>query len=192
MKKTIVALLLGTLVLSGCGWLHSDKSWNRAKQENPLEIPPNMNRPNVSDALSIPTVNAQQERQASTPSSPNMLHLDTDVDSTYKRVGLALGNGDFGTIASQSDSEHTYQVAMTPKMQLGSSQSFMQKHFSNAQGTDGTQGKDASAASGGAAPGPRVVVQVKPAAGGGSDVSATGDPQAVARLMTALKARLGG
>jgi len=195
MKKTIVALLLASLVLSGCGWLHSDKSWKRAQQENPLEIPPNMNRPDVSDALSIPTVNAQKPQkadQAKAPSAPNMLHLNSDVESAYKRVGLVLGNGDIGTIAAQDDSAHTYQVTMAPKMQLGSSQSFLQRHFSNAPGAAG-QASGATADAGAAsAPAPKVTVQVKAAAGGGSNVTASGDPQQVARLMSALKSRLGG
>jgi uncharacterized lipoprotein len=192
MKKIIVALVLSTVMLSGCGLFHSDKAWKEAKQENPLEIPPNMDRPNVSDALTIPSVNAQQA-QTQTPStstaSPGVLHLDSDVTAAYKRVGLALGNGDIGSVTSQSDSSHTYQVAMGSKMQIGSSKGFLQRHFSNTQNAD-AQGADASA--GGAAQAPSVTVQVKAAPGGGSDVTATGDPQQVARLMSALKARLGG
>lgn len=191
MKKIIVALVLSTLTLSGCGLFHSGKPWKDAKQENPLEIPPNMNRPNVSDALTIPSVNAQQAPPAApTPAAqPGVLHLNGDVGTAYKRVGLALGNGDIGNITSQSDSNHTYQVAMATKMQIGSSKGFLQRHFSNTQNADGA---GASASSDAGAQAASVTVQVTAAPEGGSNVSATGDPQQVARLMTALKARLGG
>jgi uncharacterized lipoprotein len=191
MKKTTVALMLCTVMLSGCGLFHSGKPWKDAKQENPLEIPPNMDRPNVSNALTIPTVNAQQSQPAPA-AKPGVLHLDSDVDTAYKRVGLILGNGDIGSITSQSDSSHTYQVAMASKMQLGSSQGFLERHFSNAQNAD-KAGNGSSAAADATAQAPSAVtVQVSAAAGGGSDVSASGDPQQVARLMSALKSRLGG
>ncbi|MEJ2481007.1 MAG: hypothetical protein P8Y78_12745 [Acidihalobacter sp.] len=196
MKKIIVALMLSTTMLSGCGLFHSDKPWKDAKQENPLEIPPDMDRPNVSNALTIPSVNAQQasqtrQTQTAATAAPGVLHLDSDVVTAYKRVGLVLGNSDIGSITSQSDKNHTYQVAMASKMKLGSSQGFLERHFSNAQNADA----NGSGAAGGADAGtraPSVTVQVSPAAGGGSDISATGDPQQVARLMSALKSRLGG
>jgi uncharacterized lipoprotein len=192
MKKIIVALVLvSTVMLSGCGLFHSDKAWEKAKQENPLEIPPNMDRPNVSDALTIPSVNADHATQAMASSStPGALHLSGDVDSAYKRVGLALGNGDIGSVVSQSDSEHTYHVAMASKMQLGSSQGFMQRHFSNTQNKQAASGDASSSAA--PAQSANVLVQVTAAPDGGSQVSASGDPQQVARLMNALKARLGG
>ena len=188
MKKIIVAMLLSTLMLSGCGLFHSDKSWKKAQQESPLEIPPQLDRPNVSEALAIPTVNADHEEEA-TASSRGTLHLNTDVDSAYKRVGLALGNGDIGSIVSQSDTGHTYQVAMASKIQIGSSQGFLQRHFSN---TQNPAGEDSSSGSSSGQPVANVTVQVMPAAGGGSEVRASGDPQQVAKLMNVLKSRLGG
>jgi len=190
MKKITVALMLSTVMLSGCGLFHSGKAWKDAKQENPLEIPPDMDRPNVSNALSIPTVNAQQAQPAAA-AKPGVLHLDSDVETAYKRVGLIIGNGDIGSITSQSDSSHTYQVAMASKMKIGSSQGFLERHFSNAQDA-GAAGNGASGSADASAQAPSVTVQVSAAAGGGSNVSATGDPQQVARLMSALKARLGG
>ncbi len=69
MKKTLAVLLLSAGVLSGCSLFHSSKPWKDAKQENPLEIPPGMDRPNVSNALTIPSVNAQQA-PASAASAP--------------------------------------------------------------------------------------------------------------------------
>ncbi|MBB6183733.1 hypothetical protein [Oleiagrimonas soli] len=188
MKKILVALVLSTVLLSGCGLFRSSKSWQKAKQENPLEIPPNMDRPNVSEALTIPTVNAQHE-QTDANARPGTLHLPGDVDSAYKRVGLALGNGDIGSIANQNDAEHTYQVAMDSKMELGSNQGFLQRHFSNTQNAPSDTSSDSSSSEKTKS---TVLVQVKADAAGGSTVSASGDPQLVGRLMGALRARLGG
>lgn len=196
MKKIVViAPALLALVLSGCGLFHSSKPWQQARQENPLEIPPKMDRPDVSDALTIPRVNAQQSDDAGSSSANggaqiNSLHLDSGVDAAYKRVGLALGNGDIGSVISQSDVTHTYQVAMKPKLDVSSGKGFFARHFSNAQQAPQESGK---AAAGESRPkGPMVTVQVSAAEAGGSTVTAQGDPQQVLHLMDALKARLGG
>lgn len=197
MKKIVViAPVLFAVLLSGCGLFHSSKAWEDAKQENPLEIPPQMDRPDVSDALTIPRVNAQQNEDASTGAASgaagmrNSLHLNNGVDEAYKRVGLALGNGDIGSVVSQSDMTHTYQVAMKSQLDIGSKKGFFQRHFSNTQNAPEAPGQGTQDESG--AKGPTVTVQVNAAEAGGSTVTAQGDPQQVALLMDALKARLGG
>lgn len=64
MKKVLIAMLAAAVLLSGCGLFHSNKDWKSAKQENPLEVPPNLDRPDVSDALTIPTVNPTPDKTA--------------------------------------------------------------------------------------------------------------------------------
>jgi uncharacterized lipoprotein len=195
MNKTVIALTLAlsTAALAGCSIFHSDKKpWEQAKQERPLEIPSSMDRPSVSEALVIPTVNAQHQTAQAPANAVNatILHLDSGVDKAYKRVGLALGNGDMGSITAQSEADHTYQVAMKSKLDIGSNTGFLQRHFSNTQSSPDASG--ASSSSSGDKPAVIVTLRVEPAAGGGSTVSAQGDPQQAARLISTLKARLGG
>jgi uncharacterized lipoprotein len=197
MKKivAIAPVLLVAALLSGCGLFHTSKPWQSAKQENPLEIPPNMDRPDVSDALTIPRVNAQSEEADSASSAPssamptNKVHLKGNVGKAYKRVGLALGNGDIGDVIAQSELTHTYQVAMKSKLDVGAKKGFFARHFSNTQDQPGRDSADAASTTG--ARGSTVTVQVTAAAEGGSTVTAQGDPKQVSQLMDALKARLG-
>ncbi len=55
MKKLLVALLLSTLLVSGCSYLSSHRhAWENAKQENPLELPPGLDRPVTNGTMNIP------------------------------------------------------------------------------------------------------------------------------------------
>lgn len=189
MKKFVVALVLATVALSGCGLFRSSKSWEKAKQENPLEIPPGMDRPSVSEALVIPSVNAPKQAASAASANATSLHLDDDVDSAYRRVGLALERGDLGTVSAQDESAHSYQVTMSAQQGIESNKGFFERHFSNTQNAPDQPG--AGAAPTNASKGPVVNVRVEPAAAGGSTVSVQGDAEQAARLAAALKARLG-
>src|SRR5215469_13453206 len=101
MKKSplVVALpvlALSAMLLSGCGMFRSQKAWETAKQESPLEIPPGLDTPSSSAALVIP------EQGANNPTSNGATArlgesggqqiadgfvLNDNVDNTYRRVG---------------------------------------------------------------------------------------------------------
>lgn len=52
MKKLLIALCVAALLmLSGCG---TNGAWKKAKQENPLQIPPGLDHPATTNALTIP------------------------------------------------------------------------------------------------------------------------------------------
>lgn len=206
MKKLLTALILSTLVLSGCGAFRSHHAWKKAKQENPLEIPPGMDRPATADALSIPPPSGHQADEAAagqdaaaTPSAPapaarpanaTSMHLDGDVDTAYKRVGLALQQGDLGAVTAQDPAAHTYQVSVASQASLGdSSGGFLQKHFSNLQ-KEGSEGGDAGTAEAGGES--KVTLTVSAAADGGSEVQANGNQEQAARIISALSSRIGG
>lgn len=198
MKKLLIALIVSTLVLSGCGMFRAQHAWKKAKQENPLQIPPEMDRPSTAAALTIPPP-TDTSGQASTSPAPETtlanatrMHLSDDVDTAFKRVGLALQQGGLGTVTAQDPARHTYQVSMGKGPELGSSQGFLQKHFSNMQasGDDATTSSSGKLGSGQGTS--TVTIQVAPARGGGSTVSASGDPQQAAHVISGLSGRLGG
>src|SRR5699024_2079113 len=120
------------------------------------------------------------------------MHLSSDVDTAYKQVGLVLQQGGIGTVTGQDPAQHSYQLSVAPKSGMGSTQGFMQKHFSNLQnkqgstssGNESTLGQDQGAST--------VTLVVSPAQGGGSTVSAHGDPQQAARVISVLSGRIGG
>lgn len=193
MKKLLIAMALSALMLSGCGMFRSQKAWEKAQQETPLEIPPGLDHPSASAALVIPPP-PQGQAQDATAAAPapaatqdaTSLQLADDVETAYRRVGQALERGDLGTVSAQDDAAHTFQLDVRSQSVAGQEQGFFQKHFSNAQQEDKP---DALAAGGAVA---TVIVKVAAGANGGSTISAQGDPQQAARVISVLKGRLGG
>ena len=135
MKKLLTALILSTLVLSACGAFRSEHAWKKAKQENPLQVPPGMDRPSTAAALTIPPPNEAASTAATPTAAPaaasaparetaanaTQMHLPGDVDTAYKRVGLALQQGGAGSVTAQDPAQHTYQLSVASKPALGGS-----------------------------------------------------------------------
>lgn len=193
MKRLPIVLAAATLALSGCGLFATHHAWKEAQQENPLQIPPGMDRPSTTAALTIPPPAKKHEPEAKATAlaaNATSMHLADDVATAYKRVGLALQNGDIGTVTAQDEAQHTYRLSVSSKPVLGTSQSFLQKHFSNIN----QQPTNASAINDDAAAANAVVVTLKvaPSKGGGSTISASGDPQQSVRVISVLDSRLAG
>ncbi len=205
MKTLLIALALSTLMLSGCGMFRSHHAWKQAKQENPLQIPPGLDRPATTDALTIPpppagstqATPAQGAKPAAKPAQTlapgsTRMHLSDDVDTAFKRVGLALQRGDLGSVTSQDAATHTYQLSVDTRPALGESQGFLQKHFSNLQKNPGDEKASGGSALNRSNGSVTVTLKVSPASGGGSTVAASGDPQQAAHVISVLSGRLGG
>jgi uncharacterized lipoprotein len=140
-------LIIG-LLSGGCDFMHrhfgrDDTVYQRSVQERPLEVPPGLDHPDTSGALSIPepvqapapgTATGSSEPVtgiAGTPdatpgavppqvsTSPGVvvsgegLLVNDNPDSTYRRVGLALQRGGEATIAGRDDAAHSYTVRTT-------------------------------------------------------------------------------
>jgi len=208
MKKLLIALILSMLVLSGCGLFGKNHAWKEAQQENPLQIPPGLDRPSTSAALTIPppsnTASATAAQQAPAPAnapaasgSPMQMHMAEDVADAYTRVGVALQQGGLGTVTGQDAAQHVYELSIDTGPELGSSQSFLQKHFSNLnQPQAETQSDDdasASALTADQGSATTVTLTVSPAkSGSGSIVRAQGNPKQAVHVISVLRGRLGG
>lgn len=195
MKKTslavaLPALALTGLLLSGCGLFRSEKAWQNAKQESPLEIPPGLDTPSATAALVIPpagsnqpTANGATARVGNTPSSiTDGFILADNVDETYRRVGEALANGDIGTLQGHDDAAHTYNLSVMASDQPTEKTGFFGRMF----------GKGSSSSSGPSVAPRSVVVSVNTSGQGSSEVRAQGDAAAVAKVVDSLKSRMGG
>jgi uncharacterized lipoprotein len=196
MKKSPLALAmpvlaLSALLLSGCGMFRSEKAWETAKQETPLEIPPGLDTPSTSAALVIPEAGANNPTANGATAhvgkgggviADGFVLADT-VDNAYRRVGQALEQGDIGQVVSHDDAGHTYTLNVVASAAQGSKPGFFRRMFGG--------GKKDTAAAPGTAP-HQVQLTVGPSGQNASEVRAQGDAAAVAKVVDTLKGRVGG
>ncbi len=127
-------LLVAASMLGGCGYIRSkfgnkQDAYKSSTQVRPLEVPPDLDRPNTSGTLVIPEAAAGSARaSASTvtppsdsapaallPSSTTTLDADglrveDTVASTWTRVGLALERSGAATIRTRDEAARRYEV----------------------------------------------------------------------------------
>lgn len=200
-RLTLTLLLLAPIALTGCQTLkahnpfrHKEPPYKSAQQEPPLEVPPGMDQPPATEALTIPdaggtapAAGAVSPPEAGAPPSESVAagpgpvgsHGFTLADTpanAYHRVGLALSRSDIGQVTAQDDNALTYQVAVDTVVTKKSEGGFFHRMF-HRNHNETVKGS--------------VTVSVTPS-GDGSLVSAQGNPDAVARVMGMLQQRLGG
>ncbi len=135
MKKQlyfVTCAIAATLMLSGCGYLRTKfgnkpDAYKSSGQSRPLEVPPDLERPNTSGALTIPGNAAAGSGSATavsdaapasvamsatpgvTRAADGLVVADT-VASTWSRIGVALERSGAATIESKDESARTYAV----------------------------------------------------------------------------------
>ncbi len=196
MKKTsllvaLPAVALSGLLLSGCGMFRSHKAWDTAQQQSPLEIPPSLDRPSTSDALVIPPPGANRPTANGATASVGAAAagqiadgfvLADSVDNAYHRVGQVLESGSLGQLVGHDDTAHSYTLNVS-----AAAQQKKKGFFGRMFGRD----KSDSAATMGAGS-HQVQVSINGSGTNASEIRAEGNAAAVAKVIDALKSRLGG
>ncbi len=198
MKKSsllvaLPAVALSGLLLSGCGLFRSNSSWQKARQEAPLEIPPSLDRPSTSDALVIPPSGANQPTASGATAAvagvPGQAGQISDgfvhpggVDSVYQQVGQALAGNSLGQLVSHDDATHTYVVSVTGAAAT-KKRGFLGRLF-------GGHKDDAASTSGGGVH--QVQIHVESSGADASEIRAQSDSLGVvANVIDGLKSKLG-
>ena len=199
MKKTsllvaLPAVALSGLLISGCGMFRSHKAWETAQQEAPLEIPPSLNRPSTSDALSIPpaggnqptasgaTANVGAAAGANAGQIADGFVLTDSVDEAYRKVGQVLQSGSLGELVAHDDAAHSYTLNVSNVVAQKKKKGFFSRMFSSK--------KEAASARSGASH--QVQVTIDSSGASGSQVRAVGNAAAVSNVVDTLKSSIGG
>jgi len=143
--RALTIALTASSLLAGCGWFHrhahkDDDAYKASVQEHPLEVPPDLDKPNTSGALTIPDATATAAAPAAAPGdassapaataaapagttapvaaeatppailSDDTLHVQDSVDSVWSRVGLAIERSGAATILARDEAGRSYDV----------------------------------------------------------------------------------
>jgi uncharacterized lipoprotein len=146
--RALTIALTASSLLAGCGWFNrhahkNDDVYKTSVQEHPLEVPPDLDKPNVSGALTIPDATPTAATSAAvtpegssappatfaaapaatTPAateavppailSGDTLHVQDSVDSVWNRVGLAIERSGAATILARDEAGRSYDVQTT-------------------------------------------------------------------------------
>ncbi len=130
-----LCVIASASLLGGCGYMRSKfgskpDAYKKSTQTRPLEVPPDLERPNSSGTLVIPERGAPGATTASSAVAPpsgspgdavprmatgpalagDGLRVADTVASTWARIGLALERSGAATIEAKDEAAHTYSV----------------------------------------------------------------------------------
>lgn len=118
--RPLLIALVGVALLSqsGCVWLRAKFAntavYEDSDQANPLEVPPDLDAPNTAGAMVIPDVNANPMTTgapaAAAAVATDGFVLGDTVDSTFRRVGIALAKIDTVVMGDSTSAANTHAI----------------------------------------------------------------------------------
>lgn len=115
-----IAAVLAFTVLgtSGCKWFRkTNELYAQSPESRPLEVPPDLDRPNTSGAMSLPPAGGSVTRSetaatATAPASaqPNGFAVAGERDAVFNRVGEALAGVAGLTVVNRAQILGTFDV----------------------------------------------------------------------------------
>ena len=102
-----VASLAIVVAASGCSWIKDKTHYQSSKEGNPLEVPPDMDKPDTSAATALPTVASM-----TTPSSQgtNDGRLAVAASEAYPKIGEILAATPGVTVNGRAEALSSYDV----------------------------------------------------------------------------------
>lgn len=118
----IGAVAIAMLSQSGCAWTRSklgmDAKYQDSVQNRPLEVPPGLDLPSTAGAISVPDVTANTSAGAVSTGVPGgnvagvaSFTLADSVESSWRRIGIALGKIEGVTVVERAEVLNSYEVS---------------------------------------------------------------------------------
>lgn len=119
----LLALVVAVLAASGCRWFRKGSPYAQSAETRPLEVPPDLDRPNTAAALGAPT-SVSRSTMSSTPMQAGQVAaagqaapagasgftVPGERDEVFAKVGEALAGVQGLTVASKAQLLGTYDV----------------------------------------------------------------------------------
>ena len=107
MMVGVAALALAVLASSGCSWLRAKTHYADSKEANPLEIPPDLDKPDTSSATAMPAVSSVAAPAANGSSDGR---LSVPASEAYPKIGELLANTAGVTVNGKAEALQSYDV----------------------------------------------------------------------------------
>lgn len=111
-SAAVATLLVAVLAASGCRWFRKDSAYQQSAETRPLEVPPDLDRPDTAGALGAPAPVSRSSMPAPAASSATATGFTVagERDDVFNKVGEALATIEGVTVASKAQLLGTYDV----------------------------------------------------------------------------------
>ena len=112
-----VATAAALLATAGCSWFRKDNAmYAPAPQDRPLEVPPDLDRPDTSSAMAVPSTGTTSVTRsgmgtpAAAPQASNGFTVSAPRDEVFGRIEPVLAGIEGVTVVSKAQLLGTYDV----------------------------------------------------------------------------------
>lgn len=111
-SATVATLLVAVVAASGCRWFRKDSAYQQSAETRPLEVPPDLDRPDTAGALGAPAPVSRSSMPAPAASAATATGFTVagERDDVFNKVGEALATIEGVTVASKAQLLGTYDV----------------------------------------------------------------------------------
>ena len=102
-----VAALAILLATGGCGWLRHKTNYQASREDQPLEVPPDLDRPDTSSSTAMPSGSMAAPPP---PANLNAGRLSGSAADAYPKVGEALATIPGAVVAGRAEALNSYDV----------------------------------------------------------------------------------
>lgn len=107
-RASSILLIAGMAAASGCSWFHKTNDlYAKAPEMRPLEVPPDLDQPNLANAVNIPAPAAGAGSQAGAVG----FTATGTRDEIFAKVGAALAATEGLTVSSSAEAMGVYDVS---------------------------------------------------------------------------------
>ncbi|NUS38677.1 MAG: hypothetical protein HOQ02_06590 [Lysobacter sp.] len=116
LSRPLAVATLALVAASGCHWFHKpDKAYRESAESRPLEVPPDLDKPNTEGAMApTDTTRSVMRSTLSTPAATadaSGFTVQGERDAVFAKVGEALAGVQGVTVASKAQLLGTYDVS---------------------------------------------------------------------------------